>query len=261
MRHLSYANVMASVAVFVALGGGAYAAVQVNGKDIKNHTIAGKKVKNNTLGGKQINESTARRGADSAASTAQCRLGQGGVGDSADSATTAASATTADDRGARATNAANAANATNAANAATRTGSAAAPPAAFFVTARRPPRSTAASAGTTASRSAAGWIVASDTLRQRWRAPAHAERAGCLHRSAGHPARGQTPLDAATWSTVAGSAGRHDSGRDEPVLQRPISAFVLPLRLLPDQLAAVAAAGADHAPASCSRPLSFVPAR
>ena len=42
MRHLSYANVMATVAVFVALGGGAYAAVHVNGKDIQNRTIAGK---------------------------------------------------------------------------------------------------------------------------------------------------------------------------------------------------------------------------
>jgi hypothetical protein len=32
-RHLTFANAMASIAVFIALGGGAYAAVQVNGKN------------------------------------------------------------------------------------------------------------------------------------------------------------------------------------------------------------------------------------
>jgi hypothetical protein len=47
---------MASLALFIALGGGAYAAVQVNGKNIRPRSIAGKKLKNNTLGGKQIYE-------------------------------------------------------------------------------------------------------------------------------------------------------------------------------------------------------------
>jgi hypothetical protein len=67
-RHLSYANVMATVAVFVALGGGAYAASSINGSEIKSRTIKGKKlikktvsrkeVKDDTLTGNQINEST-----------------------------------------------------------------------------------------------------------------------------------------------------------------------------------------------------------
>jgi hypothetical protein len=53
---LTYANVMASIAVFIALGGSGYAAAKFNGKNIQNHSIIGKKLKSNTLGGTQINE-------------------------------------------------------------------------------------------------------------------------------------------------------------------------------------------------------------
>ena len=49
LGRLSYANVMATIAVFLALGGSAFAVSKINGKNIKNHTIAGKKLKNNTL--------------------------------------------------------------------------------------------------------------------------------------------------------------------------------------------------------------------
>jgi hypothetical protein len=45
------------VALFVALGGTGFAAVKINGKDIKAGTITGKKLKNNTLTGKQVKES------------------------------------------------------------------------------------------------------------------------------------------------------------------------------------------------------------
>ena len=62
-RHLTYANVMASIAVFLVLGGGAYAAMKVNGKNIKNASIAGKKLKRNTLGGRQIKRAQAWPGA------------------------------------------------------------------------------------------------------------------------------------------------------------------------------------------------------
>ena len=54
---LTYANVMATIAVFIALGGSGYAAAKFNGKSIQNHTITGKKLKADTLGGTQINES------------------------------------------------------------------------------------------------------------------------------------------------------------------------------------------------------------
>lgn len=98
----SPALVLSLVALFVALGGTGYAAVKVNGKNIKkgtvtakqlkNKTITGGKVKNNALTGAQINES---------------KLGTVPSATKADSATSATNAV----------NATNATNATNAANA------------------------------------------------------------------------------------------------------------------------------------------------
>ncbi len=57
---LSYANVMATVAVFLALGGGAYAATQlkknsVGTKQLKNNAVTGEKVKDGSLTGADIN--------------------------------------------------------------------------------------------------------------------------------------------------------------------------------------------------------------
>jgi hypothetical protein len=64
---LTYANVMATVAVFLALGGGAYAA-SINGKTIKAKSLPGNRVtpgslpgnrlKANSVTGTQVNEST-----------------------------------------------------------------------------------------------------------------------------------------------------------------------------------------------------------
>lgn len=56
-RHLSYANVMASVAVFIALGGSAYAALSITGRDVVNGSLTYKDLKRNTLGGRSVNES------------------------------------------------------------------------------------------------------------------------------------------------------------------------------------------------------------
>jgi hypothetical protein len=50
-KHLSFANVMSLIAVFVVLGGSAYAAKKLSGKTIKNNTIAKKKLKKNVLKG------------------------------------------------------------------------------------------------------------------------------------------------------------------------------------------------------------------
>jgi hypothetical protein len=55
--HLTYANVMATAAVFIALGGGAYAAASINGKLLKNRSVTAKKLKKNTLTGTEIKES------------------------------------------------------------------------------------------------------------------------------------------------------------------------------------------------------------
>jgi hypothetical protein len=70
-RHLSYANVTATLALFVALGGGAYAVTKVDSSDIANDSIRsvdlkdrkavrGRDVKHDTLTGKQIANSFAR---------------------------------------------------------------------------------------------------------------------------------------------------------------------------------------------------------
>lgn len=58
---VSYANVMSTLAVFIALGGSSYAAVTINGKSIKNRSIAGGKLRHNTLTGTQIRESKLAR--------------------------------------------------------------------------------------------------------------------------------------------------------------------------------------------------------
>jgi hypothetical protein len=55
-NHLSH-NLIAYLALFIALGGTSYAAVRINGKNIKNRSIPAKKVKRNALRGAEINES------------------------------------------------------------------------------------------------------------------------------------------------------------------------------------------------------------
>jgi hypothetical protein len=83
---------MASIAVFVALGGGAYAAATIDGKNIRDHSVAGKKLKADTLTGKQINE---RRLGRVPSATSALRAGTAQTADTATTATTAQSATTA----------------------------------------------------------------------------------------------------------------------------------------------------------------------
>lgn len=48
---------MASVAVFIALGGSAYAALSITGRDVVNGSLTYKDLKRNTLGGRSVNES------------------------------------------------------------------------------------------------------------------------------------------------------------------------------------------------------------
>jgi hypothetical protein len=56
-RHLSYANVMATLAVFIALGGSSYAALSITGQDVKDRSLTQRDVARNTLGGRSIKES------------------------------------------------------------------------------------------------------------------------------------------------------------------------------------------------------------
>jgi len=46
---LTYANVTATVAVFLALGGGSYAAISITGKNVKDSSLTGKDIKNSSL--------------------------------------------------------------------------------------------------------------------------------------------------------------------------------------------------------------------
>jgi hypothetical protein len=51
---LTYANVVATLALFVALGGSSYAAISVTGKDVKNSSLTGSDIKNSSLTGKDV---------------------------------------------------------------------------------------------------------------------------------------------------------------------------------------------------------------
>src|SRR3954451_9666539 len=53
---ITYANVVSTLALVLALGGVSYAAVKINGKNIKDRTVTAKKIKKNSLGGAEINE-------------------------------------------------------------------------------------------------------------------------------------------------------------------------------------------------------------
>jgi hypothetical protein len=54
MRRPSLATVLALIALFVALGGSGYAALRIDGKDIKPRSIAGAKLKLNAIGTKEV---------------------------------------------------------------------------------------------------------------------------------------------------------------------------------------------------------------
>ena len=56
-RRLTYANVMSTVAVFIALGGSSYAALSITGGDVVNGSLSNRDLKPNTLGGSRIKES------------------------------------------------------------------------------------------------------------------------------------------------------------------------------------------------------------
>jgi hypothetical protein len=89
-RHLSYANVMASIAVFVALGGISYAAATINGSKIIKGTVGGAKLKNGTLTSTQVKQNSL-----TGSVIEESSLGTVPSAQTAASATTATTATTA----------------------------------------------------------------------------------------------------------------------------------------------------------------------
>lgn len=60
-RRLTYANVMSTLAMFIALGGSSYAVVSINGNTIKSRSVSGQKLKRNTVGNLEIRESRLAR--------------------------------------------------------------------------------------------------------------------------------------------------------------------------------------------------------
>jgi hypothetical protein len=54
---LTYANVVATLALFVALGGSSYAALTITGRDVKDGSLTARDIKRNALGGGRIKES------------------------------------------------------------------------------------------------------------------------------------------------------------------------------------------------------------
>src|SRR3954454_15216087 len=53
---LSYSNVVATLALFVALGGTSYAAAKLTGKDIKDSSLTGRDVKDKSLTGQDVKD-------------------------------------------------------------------------------------------------------------------------------------------------------------------------------------------------------------
>jgi hypothetical protein len=159
-RHLTYANVMATIAVFLALGGGAAFAAStmlpknsVGSAQLKKNAVTGRAIRDGSIKGADVSEASLGK-VPSAARADRAAL--------ADSATNAQHAASADN----ATNAANAARATTA--------------------------GTAGSAGTAANADAVGGLSAAQ-LKLRCPAGTRAQWGMCLELAAHGPA---TPLDA-----------------------------------------------------------------
>ena len=53
---LSYANLVASLALFAALGGSSYAAISVTGKQVRDGSLSGRDVRNASLTGKDVRD-------------------------------------------------------------------------------------------------------------------------------------------------------------------------------------------------------------
>jgi hypothetical protein len=57
---LSYANVMATVAVFLALGGSSYAALKITGKDVRNGSLSGRDLRDNSVRSRDVRNGSLR---------------------------------------------------------------------------------------------------------------------------------------------------------------------------------------------------------
>jgi hypothetical protein len=60
LRHFTYANTMASLAILMAFGGTAYAALMITGKNVRNNSLTGVDVRNSSLTRADLSASTRR---------------------------------------------------------------------------------------------------------------------------------------------------------------------------------------------------------
>jgi hypothetical protein len=97
VRHLSFSNVIAVIALFIALGGAAYAGTKINGKTIVNKSIGGGKLKNETITANKIKKGTITSAqiAPGSIDSTQINVNTLTTVPSAQTATTATTATTA----------------------------------------------------------------------------------------------------------------------------------------------------------------------
>jgi hypothetical protein len=97
VRHISFSNVIAVIALFIALGGAAYAGTKINGKTIVNKSIGGGKLKNETITANKIKKGTITSAqiAPGSINSTQINVNSLTTVPSATTATTATSATTA----------------------------------------------------------------------------------------------------------------------------------------------------------------------
>jgi hypothetical protein len=56
LNHLSYANVVATLAIFVALGGTSYAVLQIRSDDVADNSLRSRDVRNNTLRSRDVRD-------------------------------------------------------------------------------------------------------------------------------------------------------------------------------------------------------------
>jgi hypothetical protein len=101
LRHLSFSNVIAMLALFLALGGAAYAGTKINGNSINNGSIGGGKLKNETITANKIKKGTitGTQIAPGSITSSSIDVSTLGMVPSAQSANTAGTATKADSAG------------------------------------------------------------------------------------------------------------------------------------------------------------------
>src|SRR3954462_3387464 len=89
---ISYANVVATLALVLAVGGTSYAAGLISGKSLKNRSVAGKKLKKNTVTGTEVNESKLGKVASAAHADSASQADNAATADTAAGSTTSANA-------------------------------------------------------------------------------------------------------------------------------------------------------------------------